>query len=77
VTDFAARADEVKRLNTQLFKLMASNCGKLEDYFINQMFERNNADWYLTPEEAVKHDLANHVRVPKLTRKVSIDYTFE
>lgn len=77
VTDFTARADETKRLNQQIFTLMAVNCGKPEDYFVKEMFNRNNADWYLTAEEAVKHGLANKVRIPKMERRVTIDYTFE
>ena len=76
VTDFTARADEIKRINKQLFTLMAANCGKPEDYFVKEMFNRNNADWYLTPEEAVTHGLANKIHVPSMHRKVSIDYTF-
>ena len=75
-TDFTARADEIKRINTQLFGLMAANCGKAEDYFVKEMFNRNNADWYLTPEEAIKHGLANKIHIPKMQRAVSVDYTF-
>lgn len=75
-TDFTARAEEIKRINTQLFGLMAANCGKSEDYFVKEMFNRNNADWYLTPEEAIKHGLANKIHIPKMQRDVSVDYTF-
>lgn len=76
-TDFTNSAEEVKRLNRQIFTLMAANCGKTEEYFIREMFERNNADWFLTPEEAVKHGMANKICVPKMSRDVTINYKFE
>jgi ATP-dependent Clp protease protease subunit len=76
VSDFEVSASEMRRMNDQIFQIMAKNCSKEADYFINQMAERKNVDWYLTPAEAIKIGMANHLKVPTLTREVNINYRF-
>lgn len=70
------RADtyEVERLNTLMYQLMAKNCGKPADYFQKLVNDRNRSDWYLTPTETVKHNLANHVGVPEIIVRVKVDF---
>lgn len=77
ITDIAVSAEETNRLNEHLFELMAKKCGKKKNYFQKHMRDKGNADWFMSPEEAVHHGLADHVRIPKFTRVVSVEYTFE
>jgi len=76
-TDIVASTEEMKRLNERLFKIMARNCGKPEDFFIKEMFKRGNADWYLSPTETKNLGIANFIRVPKMTRTVTVETRFE
>lgn len=76
VEEIKADAEETKRLDTLFFKIMANNCGKDDDYFKRIVHEHSHADWYLTPEECVKHNLANHIRVPSFKVNVGLEVSF-
>ena len=39
--------------------------------------KKKHADWFLDAEEAKKHNLANHLRVPFLSVSVKVDIDFE
>ena len=75
VEEIKSDAKEVERLNRKVYEMMARNCGKPDDYFLKMVHERGHADWYLDAAEAKKHNLANHLRIPKLT--VSVDVNIE
>lgn len=74
-----AKADvrELDRLNEKLFKIMAKNCGQPEGFFWDIVVkDKHMADWFLDADEAKKLNLANHIGLPKLVTKVSLDFTF-
>lgn len=77
IDEIKASADEAERLNEKLFRMMSKNCGHESDYFLNLLKDRRMADWYLTPEDCVRHNLANKVHVPSIKVKVSVDFKFE
>lgn len=76
VEEIKADAKESDRLNQWLYREMATNCGKEEEYFLKMIHERSHADWYLDATEAQSHGLANHLRVPDLKLKIDVEYTF-
>ena len=76
VEEIKADAKESDRLNQWLYREMATNCGKEEEYFLKAIHERSHADWYLDASEAQSHGLANHLRVPDLKLKIDVEYTF-
>lgn len=78
LVEVEARVAQARLLNDRVYRLMAENCGQPAAYFLD-LVEKNkgNADWYLTAKEARRHRLANHLRVPKLRTKVSVEITFE
>ena len=69
--------EEAERLNDIVYKMMAQNCGKKDDYFKKIVHKKGHADWYLDAEEAKKQGLANHLRVPSLNINVSVDIDVE
>lgn len=71
VEEIKADAKETERLTKIVYKLMADNCGKDVGYFSKLVHEKGHADWFLDAEEVKKHNIVNHVRVPKV--KVSFD----
>ena len=77
VEELKAGAFEAERLNDIIYTMMAQNCGKKDDYFQKIVDKKKHADWFLDAEEAKKHNLAQHLRVPKLAIKVSVDIDFE
>lgn len=77
IEELKADVKEAERLNDIVYKMMAQNCGKADNYFIKLMDKKKHADWYLDAEEAKKHNLANQLRVPKLTINVDVNIGFE
>jgi ATP-dependent Clp protease, protease subunit len=76
VEDLKVDADETDRLNNYIFELLAKNCKKPKNFFLDAIHEKGHADWFLTAKEAKKHNLANHLRLPSFKVKVSVDYKF-
>jgi ATP-dependent Clp endopeptidase proteolytic subunit ClpP len=76
VEDLKADAEETDRLNTLIFKLLAKNCNRSEEYFLEIIHERGHADWYLTAKEAKKHNLCNHIILPEFKVEVNVNMTF-
>ena len=77
VEELKAGAAEADRLNSIVYKMMAQNCGKKDDYFLKIVDKKKHADWFLDAPEAKKHGMANHLRVPKFDIKVLVDIDFE
>jgi len=77
VEDIKASAEEADRLNKKIYTMMARNCGKKDDHFLKITHKKGHADWFLEPEEAKKHNLANQIRVPALKMTVTLDIDLE
>jgi ATP-dependent Clp protease, protease subunit len=76
--EIKADAKETDRLQKQIFRLMAKNCGqKDQDYFLKIIHEKSHAEWYLTYQEAKRHNVVNHARVPSFTTYVKVETVFE
>lgn len=75
VEEMKADAREADRLNKKLYTMMARNCGKPDDYFLNLIHDKGHADWFLEAEEAKEHNIVQQLRIPTLkgTISVSID----
>jgi len=76
VEEVKASAEETERLNKKVYRMMATNCGHSEDYFLDIIHQKGHADWFLDTVEARKHNLANcdHVPTLKITTKVEFDF---
>lgn len=75
--ELKSAAQETERINNRIFKIMANNCGKDDQYFLKLLHEKANAEWYMDAEEAKYHNLANHLRVPSLSININVDFKFE
>ena len=56
---------------------MAENCGHHKDYFLDIVHQKGHADWFLESDEAKKHNLANHLRVPQLKIETRVMFDFK
>ena len=77
IEELKADVKEAERLDEKIFTMMARNCGKKDDYFKKKVFTKKHADWFMDAQEAKKHGLVNHLRVPKLNIRVEVDIDFE
>jgi ATP-dependent Clp endopeptidase proteolytic subunit ClpP len=75
INELKASTKEATRLNKLLFGLMDKNCKQKKGYFLDLIHQHNNADWYLTAKDTVKHNIANHIRIPKF--EVSLTTSLE
>jgi len=73
VEELKAGAKEADRLNSIVYKMMAQNCGKADDYFMKIVDKKKHADWFLDAKESKKHGLVNHLRIPSLTVNITLD----
>lgn len=76
VEEIEASAKETSRLNKKVYQMMAQNCGKRKNYFLDLIHEKGHADWFLDADEAMKHNLANHLKIPALQIKADVSFTF-
>ena len=72
VEELKADARESDRLNKKLYTMMARNCGKPENYFLDLIHDKGHADWFLEAEEAKEHNIVQKLRVPNLKGKVTV-----
>jgi ATP-dependent Clp protease, protease subunit len=77
IEELKADVKEAERLDSKIFTMMSRNCGKKDDYFKKKVFNKKHADWFMEAEEAKKHGIVNHLRVPKFNISVSVDIDFE
>lgn len=76
VGEIKADTAETERLNAILFEMMAANCNQPQNYFTDIVHSKGHADWYITPKEAIKHRLADDIKIPQLTIDVSVITSF-
>ena len=77
VEEIKASAEEAERLNQKIYSMMAENCGHHKDYFLDIVHEKSHADWFLDADECKKYNLANHLRVPELKIRATVDFEFK
>jgi ATP-dependent Clp protease protease subunit len=77
VEELMSDAREAERLNKKLYTMMARNCGKPDDYFLNLIHDKGHADWFLEADEAKEHNLVQQLRVPTLKGKVTVSIDLE
>ena len=77
VEEIKASAAEAERLNKKIYTMMAENCSHNKDYFLDIVHEKGHADWFLEADEAKKHNLANHLRVPELVINTKVEFKFK
>jgi len=75
--DLKVDVKHLEHLNEMVYKRMARHLGHKEDYFLQLIKKASHLDVYMTAKEAKKHRIANHLRVPTLDVKISVEYTLK
>ena len=76
IEEMKVSTKEASRLDKKIHTLMARNCGQKDNYFKKLSQKKKGADWFFTPKEAKKHNLANHICIPKMTVSIDVNYKF-
>ena len=72
-SEIQASAEEVKRLNNKIYKILSENSNKSEKWFNKQLNDKGRADWFIESSEAIDLGLADKVGMPKLEINVKLD----
>jgi len=70
-------ADQLEKINEKSLEMLAENCGKPKKYFKQLLIKNNHCDLYFTAEEALKHNIANFIKIPEFNVTVDMKYKFE
>ncbi len=77
VEEVKADVAEADRLDQKIYKMMAQNCGKKDDYFKKIVHKKGHSDWFLDASECKKHNLCNQIRIPDLKTKIGVEISLE
>ena len=77
VEELKADARESDRLNKKLYTMMARNCEKPDNYFLDLIHDKGHADWFLEAEEAKEHNIIQQIRVPTLKATIAVNFVLE
>ena len=73
-TDLESDAKHTRKLQRQLFKIMADNCGHPSKYWIDLIKKKNNTDVWMTADDMAEHKLMTDTGVPIMTGNVTLDF---
>jgi len=67
---------EADKLNDEIYKIMEENIGKKPGYLSKIVEKKNREDWFLTADQALKHNVVTDIGVPGITVSLSMTTTF-
>ena len=76
-SEIQASAEEVKRLNKKIYRILSENSNKSEKWFNKQLNEKGRADWFIESKEAIDLGLADKVGMPKLQINIKLDINLQ
>jgi ATP-dependent protease ClpP protease subunit len=76
VEEIKANAAQTDKLNKTIFERMALNCGHEKNYFMEQLFKKHHAEWYLTAKEAKKQKVINVIGSPSFSIDIETSISF-
>jgi ATP-dependent Clp protease protease subunit len=76
VEEIKANAAQTDKLNKTIFERMAVNCGHDKNYFMDQLFKKHHAEWYLTAKQAKKENVINVIGSPSFNINIEASIGF-
>jgi len=73
-SDIINDALHMERLNDKLMEILATNSNKSKQFYHNLVKKANNADLFLTPEQAVSYGLIDFIGVPQMELRIEPQY---
>ena len=75
LADIKVESQEMQRLNDAMCTIMSDNTGKRKDYFKKRL--EKNTDVYMSPQEALKCNLATHIGDARLHTNIVVESSIE
>lgn len=76
--DIKAVSENMMARQKHFCKKLAKHCGNESDKFwLDMLQDKNNADIYLTPKQAVKHKLVDHIGLPTMNIEITYSVTIK
>lgn len=76
IEEIKSDAKQMDNLNQTMYKRVSKHLGHDASYIGNLIKENHHVDWFLTAKDAKKHNIANHLSVPKFDIEISLNITF-
>lgn len=70
--DMKSDVSETERIQEILFGKFDKYTKRKKNFWLKELKNRGNVDWYLSPQDALKLGIVDHVRLPKLFSEVLI-----
>lgn len=77
IEELKAKVKNVDKLNRLIFSKVSKRVGKSASYFLDLIKEQKHVDWFMTAQEAKKHNIVNHLRIPEFEIKIGLDIEFK
>lgn len=71
--EIQANARETERLNAAIFNLSSLHISKDPEYLITLLRNERHTDWYLSPKDAKRLNIINHIGYPRLIYRLTMD----
>ncbi len=72
--EIIATADEVNRINRQLWRLMEENIGLDHNHLWDMVMKHGRSDHYLSAKQCLKMGFANHIGIPRFHTSVTVEH---
>jgi len=76
IEDVKADAKNLEHIHKKVYKKMAKQLRHPSDYILDLIRANNHVDLTLTAKKAKKHNIVNHIKVPRLETKINLEMTF-
>ena len=76
IEEIKADTKQMDDMNKQIYRRMSLHIGQPATYIAGLIKQNNHVDWFLTAKEAKKHNIANHLRIPKFTIDIGVTVNF-
>ena len=74
--EIQSSAAQTNKLKKKIFEIMAKNCGHEKSYFLDKLFQKHHAEWYLSSAEAKKENIIQNIKVPSFNIDIKVDVTW-
>jgi len=73
IEDLKSEVGEADRLNSKIFSILDTQCAKKPGYFKKILTEKKHTNWYLDPNEALKHGIVDHIGLPVIESLFNVE----
>lgn len=77
IEEMKSSTEEADRLNKIVYQMMAKNCGKKKNHFLDIVHNKGHTDWFLNADECIEHNIVQHLHLPKMKVNIGVKLEFD